>query len=554
MLMDGQPSINITYILLMKTLKYLLFIVLFISYNQVFSQIWPKVYLANQGTTPLSVFKNYDNGYLFGGWFLTTDGFPINGLLLKTTINGDMLWYKRLGENNDGTGICDINQTNDNGLIISGSTQQTDSWGDPFIMKLNACMEKEWCRIFAVGQNRADYTQSIKQIPGGYIAMVFYGNEFFSNEKLYLYRLDNNGDLLWQQQYGNTDSMMAGAEGYDMTVTPDLKYLIGGFCYYPDSGTSGPRYLRPLIIQVDSIGSTTWELPWRYISGAHFYGMAYRSIIDNKNTIYTCGRHIEEEATPSGDRPTMLKTDDNGNELAYYDLVNDSKQAVFFTINWFADSTIALGGGWSYSMTDHHQAVFKVDRNGSVIDSVELLQSLYSFSDAVTDTDNKLFLVSGQHDGNQWRTYAWKLNSDLEYDTLYTHPFVYDSLCPHPIPSDTIPLDCVVVGLNEPFENPETGRLKVYPNPASDVLHVEIPDKLKSETHSPVFNLTTVYHQWKSAVMEVYNLFGKQVFSKEIRQTEKLLDLNIAEWPRGMYVVRLVYNGKTVASEKVVVG
>jgi len=102
MLMDGQPSINITYILLMKTLKYLLFIVLFISYNQVFSQIWPKVYLANQGTTPLSVFKNYDNGYLFGGWFLTPDGFPINGLLLKTTINGDMLWYKRLGENNDG--------------------------------------------------------------------------------------------------------------------------------------------------------------------------------------------------------------------------------------------------------------------------------------------------------------------------------------------------------------------------------------------------------------------------------------------------------------------
>ncbi|MDD4554899.1 MAG: T9SS type A sorting domain-containing protein [Bacteroidales bacterium] len=421
-------------------------------------------------------------------------------------------------------------------------------------MKLNACMEKEWCRIYTVGQNRFDKTVSVKQIPGGYIALVFYGNELSSNEKVYMYRLDNNGDLLWQQQYGNTDSMMAGAEGYDMTVTPDLKYLIGGYCYYPDSGTSGPRYLRPLIIQVDSMGNTAWELPWRYISGAHFYGMAYRSIIDNKNTIYSCGRHIDEEATPPGDRPTMLKTDSNGNELTYYDLVPDSWQAVFFNLNWFQDSTIEIDGGWGMnSMSEGQIAAFKVDKNGNVLDSINIMESVYCFSDAIIDMDNKVVLVQPLHDGNHWRTNLWKLNSDLEYDTLYTHPIVYDSLCPHPIPSDTIPLDCVVVGLNEPFENPETGRLKVYPNPASDVLHVEIPDKLKAETHSPVFNLTTVYHQWKSAVMEVYDLFGKQVFSKEINRGDKQLDLNVSAWPRGMYVVRLVYNGKTVASEKVVV-
>ena len=152
-----------------------------------------------------------------------------------------------------------------------------------------------------------------------------------------------------------------------------------------------------------------------------------------------------------------------------------------------------------------------------------------------------------------WTTYAWKLNSDLEYDTLYTHPFVYDSLCPHPIASDTILLDCVVVGINEPFENPQTGRLKVYPNPASDILHLEIPQQLKSVTQSPVFNLTTVYHQWKSAMLEVYDLFGEKVYSGEVRQPEKLIDLGVAGWGRGMYVVRLVYNGKTVASEKVLI-
>jgi hypothetical protein len=57
---------------------------------------------------------------------------------------------------------------------------------------------------------------------------------------------------------------------------------------------------------------------------------------------------------------------------------------------------------------------------------------------------------------------------------------VYDSLCPYPIASDTITLDCEVVGMDEPFQNPETGRLKVYPDPTSDILHIEIPEKLKN--------------------------------------------------------------------------
>jgi len=347
---------------------------------------------------------------------------------------------------------------------------------------------------------------------------------------------------------------MQGADGYYMMVTPDNHYLINGFCYYPDSGTVEPKYLRPLIIKVDSTGNAEWELPWSTINEKSFYGMSNRSIVDNHHTIYSCGRHIEEEATPPGDRPTMLITDSVGNEISYHDLVPDSWQAVFFNINWFQDSTIALDGGWIITPGGEGQVgVFKVDKDGNVLDSANIMQTVYCFADAIVDQDNKLFLVQGQYFENQWHTYSWKLNSDLEYDTLYTYPFVYDSLCPHPIASDTIPLDCVIVGIDEPFKNPETGRLKVWPNPASDVLHVEIPDKLKSETHSPVFNLTTVYHQWKSATLEVYDLFGKQVFSKEINHGEKLLDLDVSAWPRGMYVVRLVYNGKTVSTAKVMV-
>ena len=127
-----------------------------------------------------------------------------------------------------------------------------------------------------------------------------------------------------------------------MMVTSDYHYLISGYCYYPDSGTTSPRYLRPLLIKVDSTGNVDWELPWRYVSGEHFYGMSQRTIEDNQHTLYSCGRHIEDEATPPGDRPTMLKTDASGNEISYHDLVPDSRGGNFFNINWFQDSTIEI--------------------------------------------------------------------------------------------------------------------------------------------------------------------------------------------------------------------
>jgi len=517
-------------------------------------QNWPKVYLQNNSTYPHCADKSYDYGYLIGGRYVASDGVPIDGLMIKVDNNGNLLWYKSIAGNSDGSGVFDISNTIDGGIVIGGTTHQYDSWGDPFIMKLNACGEKEWCRIYTVGQDRFDFTVSVEQIPGGYIAYVFYGYDLWSKNKVHLYRLDNAGDLVWQQLYGQSDSLILGADGEDMRVTPDYNYLISGICYYPDSGSTNPKYLRPFHIIADSTGSVVWERPWSMINGGSFRGESYRSILDNKNNIYSCGRHIESSATPPGDRPTMLKTDASGNEISYHDLVPDSRGGNFFNINWFQDSTIEIDGGWSMTPSlDGPVAVFRIDRNGNILDSATIVNSIYGFSDAIVDQDNKVFLVKGEYIDNQFRTYSWKLNSDLEYDTLYTQPMVYDSLCPHPIASDTIPLDCVIVGLNEPFENPETGRLKAWPNPASDVLHVEIPDKLKSETHSPVFNLSTVYHQWGSAVLEVFDLFGRKVYSNEVFQSAGDLDIDVTGWGKGMYVARLVYNGKTVSTAKVMV-
>ena len=517
------------------------------------SQTWERKYFPNRKSFPFTTMEGCDKGYLIGGEFINTDGGPKNGFILKTDINGEVLWYKTIGQNNDGTVVDDINQTNDGGYILSGSTHKTDSWGDSFIMKLNSCGENEWCRIYTAMPDSFDYVASVHQIQGGYIAFMYRGGELFHTYHIMLMRLDQNGDLIWQQLYAQNDSLIVGAETYDMIVTDDNHFLISGECYYPDSGATSPKYLRPLIIKVDSTGIPDWELPWARINGESFHGESFKSILDNQEFIYSVGRHIESSATPPGDRPTVIKTDMNGNEIAYFDIHDNTWQAIINQINWFTDSTLALGGAWLYQpASEGLSKVVKVDKDFNLLDSITIFSDYYTFPDAFITFDNKLFLIGSIYT-NIRNSYAWKLNSDLEYDSIYTYPYNYDSLCSHKIVSDTIPLDCVIVGICEPFENPETGKILVYPNPASEKIHIILPDKLKTGTQNQVFQLTTVYHQWKSTLLEIYDLLGRRMFNKEIPKSEKDILFDVSNWPKGMYILRLVFNKETVWSEKIII-
>jgi hypothetical protein len=131
---------------------------------------------------------------------------------------------------------------------------------------------------------------------------------------------------------------------------------------------------------------------------------------------------------------------------------------------------------------------------------------------------------------------------------------VYDSLCPDTIPSDTLDPDCdFVVGIDEPFKNPETTKLKVYPNPATDRVIIEIPKYIINEETNSGFRITTVFHQWSSALLEAYDFSGKCVFSKPINQQNEPLELDVVKWKPGIYMFRLSYNNRQAGSAKVVI-
>ena len=110
-----------------------------------------------------------------------------------------------------------------------------------------------------------------------------------------------------------------------------------------------------------------------------------------------------------------------------------------------------------------------------------------------------------------------------------------------------------MVGIDEPFKNPETAALKVYPNPAGSIVTVEFPKHLIVRQGNSSFGFTTVYERWKSTTLEVYDVSGKRILQQEIVRTQTTMELDVSAWHGGMYYFRLVYNNQTVGEAKVVV-
>lgn len=537
---------------------------IFLLHNQSFSQQWVRVYESLEHANGRQCTEQYDKGFLLSGFIHVNDPvYKASGWILKTDVNGYEIWQKIIKDSIGNISISGHRNTLDGGFITIGSTSLIDPNRDPLIMKFNSCGEKEWCRIFNSPDN-FDYGDDIEVIPGGgYIGLIKYW-WYDKSKRIWLFKLDEYGDLIWQQAYA-LDSLFVNATARTLFRTNDTSFIITGFTYWPDAFPPNSYFLTPLLIKVNLEGIVEWELPWGGQNG--FVGTGWKSTSSFSGDVYTAAYH-SLQSSPYGDAPCMLRTSSTGNPKDFFNLKDTSYLGMATTINWFSDSTLILGANWQ-DQAPGSQAVIgakKTDTAGNVLKTKVLMDiSSELIIDACVTADNKAFMFTDFFDVNlwKWQVYAFKLNSDLEYDSIYTTPFTYDSLCPYPIVSDTIPLDdCeVIVAIDDPIEHPEKTRLHVYPNPARGEVTMGMPEYLVRKSggqevgNSGGFGITTTtfYHQWDEVRLEVFDLFGRLMYCEEIPQQQKTVKLDVTTWAKGMYVARLVFFNEVVGSVKFIV-
>ncbi|MCX6286760.1 MAG: T9SS type A sorting domain-containing protein [Bacteroidetes bacterium] len=506
------------------------------------SQTWPKTYTGMNAWADW-VIQTYDKGYVILG---TKTNYKI-GWIIKTDINGNILWDKKLGSGQYTIYPGNIEQTQDNGFIIGGTTMQIGNQEDAFILKLNSCAELEWCKIIYTPTIHDDLGWCAKPtLDGGYVLLGF-GNDPTPLNRINLFRFNGVGQLLWRYYYP-PDSLLFNEDATDVYVDSD-GFLLTGEGYYPGPGIP-PGYgaKRPYYIKTDTAGITLWKTI--YGKGTYYWGDAAKTIKGANNNYYSAARHSD---STGNDYPALIKLFHDGDTSYNANLTQNTYLGIATTINMKDDTTLILGVAWSPDNNAGPVGLVKTDTLGNVLKGITFLNNDVTIAGTAKSFDNKYFSVSTLF-APSGHIYAWKVNSNLEYDSLYTHPFVYDSLCPHPIVSDTIFPNCdLIVDVQEPIDNPETTHMKVFPNPASTHLSVEFPKYLKLNSGLSNFQSTTIYHQWNYTTLEVYNLSGERMFQKEIPKGQAQLEMDVSSWSKGMYFFRLIYNKQMVAGEKVIV-
>jgi len=466
--------------------------------------------------------------------------------LIKTDINGNIIRDKKIGKGIYNIGSSNIERTADNGYIICGTWTKFNSSFDAFLIKLNSCAEIEWCKTLITPTNY-DMGIRVKPTPeGGYVLLGgYFLTDPYSNVSLF--KFNATGDLIWQQFYP-LDSLYYDDQPADLLVDDD-GYLIVSGRYYSDPRSHGTAWIHHYFVKTDTAGNQVWEL----VYGANdlFYGWPGMAKKSNTGNYYEAGNQV----VPSiGHAPAFVKIMHGGSQSYHSALISGTLHGGLSSVDFLYDSLIVMVGGWTINDTTH-DAFFKTDTLGNIKKIKDIIRASNSYISTTKSFDNKFITIGNDATGGGWKIYAVKVNSDLEYDTVYNQPFTYDSLCPHAIVSDTVDPDCdnVYVGIDEPFKDPQTTKLKAYPNPSSAFITIEMPKYLVVSNTTSQIPSTTIYHQWSYVLLEIYDLFGRKMVEKEIPRPETTLEIDVSRWPAGIYLCKLTFNKQTVGSVKVVV-
>jgi len=210
--------------------------------------LWTKTYGDTNGEEGYSVQQTNDGGYIITGVkSFFSNGFTLDVYLIKTDENGDSLWTKTYGGTSNETGSS-VQQTNDGGYIITGSTWSFgNGLTDVFLIKTDNNGDSLWTKTF--GGTGRETGSSVQQTnDGGYI--ITGSTQSFGNglTDVYLIKTDNNGDSLWTKTFGGIDD----DNGSSVQQTNDGGYIITG---NTSSFGNGDRDIY--IIKTDGNGNVT---------------------------------------------------------------------------------------------------------------------------------------------------------------------------------------------------------------------------------------------------------------------------------------------------------
>ena len=221
--------------------------------------VWSRIYNDIPGITWFTCLsRTADRGYYLAGVVDTTPDWSDGCLITRVDSLGNILWSREYD-----IGPAARNSTkwiaalSDGGAILVGSSDFRDSSYSSWIMRIDERGDSLWVRNY--GCPEWDYIEYTSVIPclGGGFAVAGNSGCFYPTEdmKMSLFRLRENGSLLWEQEYRITPGI--GLANSVIQIS-DRGFILVGEANTPDSTYP---YTAPMaiVIRTDSMGYLIWS-------------------------------------------------------------------------------------------------------------------------------------------------------------------------------------------------------------------------------------------------------------------------------------------------------
>lgn len=216
--------------------------------------LWTKYYGSSAHHVGNFVQQTSDSGYIIAGG-ITHFNNDVNAYLIKTDINGNLLWERSIGGASYDEGNC-VRETTDGGYIIAGYTRSYGNNSQIYLIKTDTNGLTEWIKTY--GDDDWDEARSIQVTSEGEFIIVGYKVVATSpggaDSEVYLLKTDSDGDTLWTKLYGYRTGFYRD-EGWSVQQTTDGGFIIAAETWYP-GGSSW--LIDAYLIKTAANGDTTW--------------------------------------------------------------------------------------------------------------------------------------------------------------------------------------------------------------------------------------------------------------------------------------------------------
>ncbi|RMB58605.1 hypothetical protein EAX61_09925 [Dokdonia sinensis] len=268
---------------------------------------WSKTYGGNNDDRGQKLIQTQDGGYALAGFAQSSDGDITSNegfydqWVVKLDASGNVQWERNFGFSGSDQANA-IVQTSDGGYFVAGFLDVSASDGEGndgrhgvgefWVHKLDANGNLIWRRFFG-GSNNDRANDVVATTDGGVIMVGSSESDDFdiTNPKgsydFWAVKIDSNGNLQWQKNYGGSETDTA----YAITTTADGNYIIAGDTRSADGDITNFKGTADVwIVKINNQGDLIWE---KTLGGTGFD--AARDIIPQGNGFVITGASRSED-------------------------------------------------------------------------------------------------------------------------------------------------------------------------------------------------------------------------------------------------------------------